>query len=95
MQGLRVSDNCAIGYLQLSTKNEVSKENGYLVSLGCQVVELARFVSVLPLYVNRVLSSAAKLLQGQLSLGFSMPVSWCHGGLLSSWPLLQAEVWLS
>lgn len=52
MQGFRASNNCVTGYLQLSNKkNKVSKENGYLVSLGCQIVELSHFVSVLsPLY---------------------------------------------
>lgn len=70
MQGLRTSNNCTAGYLQLTTeKNEVSKENGYLVGLGCQVVELSCFVSVRSPVINRVLSSTAELPRDQLSLG--------------------------
>lgn len=61
-RGFRALDNCTVGYLQLSSKkNEVPKDNGYLVSLGYRVVELARFVLVLSLFINVVLSSTPKL----------------------------------
>lgn len=47
----------------------MSKENGYLVGLGCQVVELSCFVSERSPFINRELSSTAKLPQDQVSLG--------------------------
>lgn len=65
-----------------------------MVSLGCRVVELARFVSILSLFINSVLSSMAKLPQGQVSLGSGTRFSWCCGGLFPSRPLLQADVGL-
>lgn len=46
----------------------MSKENGCLVGLGCQVVELSCFVSERSPFINRELSSSAKLPQDQVSL---------------------------
>lgn len=60
-----------------------------MVSLGCRVVELAHFVSVLSLFINSVLSSMAKLPQGQVSLGSGTRFSWCCGGLFPPSPFFK------